>query len=203
MQDRGLLIAIEGVDAVGKRTQSSILISWIRSRGASVSSMSFPDYETELGKEIKRFLIGNKTYPPEVRHMLFAANRWEKKDELETQLSASDFVVVNRYSPSNLAYGASHSLPIQWLRNLEEGLPVADVVAVLDASPASLSRRRGINKDRYETNMILQERTRDAYTRLAEEFGWKVVDASKGIEATSTALISAISDAVKALGRTV
>ena len=203
MQRRGILIAIEGVDAVGKRTQSSILVSWIRSRGASVSSMSFPDYGTELGKEIKKFLVESKSYPPEVRHMLFAANRWEKKQELEGQLSKSDFVVVNRYSPSNLAYGVSHGLPIQWLRNLEEGLPVADVIAVLDASPASLSRRRGVNKDRYEADMILQEKTRDAYARLAEEFGWKIIDASEGIEATSRSLSATISEAVEALGRTV
>ncbi len=203
MQKKGALVAVEGVDAVGKRTQTSLLVSWFRSKGAEVGSMSFPDYETELGKEIRRFLVGGKTYPPEVRHMLFAANRWEKKEGLEAMLAASDLVVVNRYSPSNLAYGVAHGLPLKWLQGLEEGLPVPDIVAVLDAPPSSLSRRRGPSKDRYESNSMLQEKTRNAYLKLAKELGWKVVDASGGIEGTSKALVSAVSSALQSMGRTV
>ena len=200
---RGTLIGIEGIDAVGKRTQTSILSAWLRSRGHDTRTVSFPDYGTPLGKEIRRFLLGSRSYPPEVRHMLFAANRWERKDELESMLSGGGVVIVNRYSESNLAYGVAAGLSLEWLVNLEAGLPKPDVVVVLDAPPAVLKERRGPNKDRYERNADLQERTRRAYLKLAGDFGWKVVDASGEREVTSRALIEAASDSLKAAGRTV
>lgn len=200
---KGLLIGIEGIDAVGKRTQTLILSSWLRSKGHTTRTVSFPDYGTPLGREIKRFLLGTKDYPPEVRHMLFAANRWEKKDELKSILAGTDIVIVNRYSESNLAYGIANGLKLEWLVNLETGLPKPDTVIVLDAPPAALNSRRGPDKDEYERNTGLQERTREAYLELAGDFGWKVVKATGGIDATSQALIRAVSDSLKAVGRTV
>ena len=200
---KGILISIEGIDAVGKRTQASILSSWLRAKGHTTHTISFPDYGTILGREIKSFLLGTRNYPPEVRHMLFAANRWEKKKELESILSRISIVIVNRYSESNLAYGVANGLRLEWLANLEKGLPKPDTVIVLDAPPAALHSRRGPNQDEYERNSGLQERTREAYLKLAGDFGWKVVNATGGIDATSQALIGAISDSLKTAGRTI
>jgi dTMP kinase len=200
---KGILMDIEGIDAVGKRTQTSILSSWLRSKGHTTHMISFPDYGTTLGKEIKRFLLGTVNYSPEVRHMLFAANRWEKKAKLESILSRTSIVIVNRYSESNFAYGVANGLKLEWLVNLEAGLPKSDTVVVLDAPPVALNSRRGPDKDEYERNIDLQERTREAYLKLAGDFGWKVIDATGGIETTSLALIHAVSDSLRAAGRTV
>src|SRR5208337_395253 len=71
----GWIISIEGVDAVGKSTQSLRLQTWFKRKGFKVTSLSFPDYETPIGKEIKAFLAGKRDFQAEVRHMLFAANR--------------------------------------------------------------------------------------------------------------------------------
>ena len=188
---KGIFIAIEGIDAVGKKTQASILEAWLRSRGMSTRTLSFPVYETTIGKEIRKFLAGAVSYPPEVRAMLYAANRWEKKGDLDATLSSTDATLVNRYSGSNLAYGISSGLGLQWLLNLETGLPRPDLVLVLDAPPANLAPRRG-GKDAYESNAALQTRARGAYLELAAKFGWTVVDADGGIEATSTAIRSAV-----------
>jgi dTMP kinase len=200
---RGLFICIEGIDAVGKRTQSSILNSWLASRGLSTRTLSFPDYGTTIGREIKRFLLGTKAYPQEVRAMLYAANRWEKKAALEAALASAEAVIVNRYTGSNLAYGMSNGLSLEWLVNLEVGLPKPDAVLLLDAPPAALMPRRGLNKDTYERNLGLQERARSAYLKLAAEFGWKVVDATKGIDATARGVASAVSEVFASRGRTV
>ena len=195
---RGLFIAIEGIDAVGKKTQTSILESWLRSRGLSTRSLSFPVYETTIGTEIRKFLAGTVGYPPEVRAMLYAANRWEKKAELEATISRTDVTIVNRYSGSNLAYGVSSGLGLDWLLNLESGLPEPDLVIVLDAPPAQLVPRRGRNKDSYERNTDLQERARRAYLEHAAKFGWTVIDANRGIEETSGTIRSAVSGALAA-----
>lgn len=197
-----MFIAIEGVDAVGKRTQSSLLRSWLRERGMSTRTLSFPVYRTTIGKEIGKFLAGRVRYPPQVRAMLYAANRWEEKAELERVLSQTDVVLVDRYSGSNLAYGISIGLQLDWLMGLESGLPTPDLTLVLDASPADLAPRRGA-KDSYERNMDLQARARRAYFDLASKFGWTVVDASRGINETAESVRAAVAQAINARGRTV
>ncbi len=202
-QPRGTFIAIEGIDAVGKKTQTSLLKSWLGSRGLTTHTVSFPAYETTIGKEIKKFLAGNVRYPPQVRAMLYAANRWEKKEELETIISKNEVVIVNRYTGSNLAYGVSIGLDLEWLLSLEVGLPVPDLVLLLDAPPADLAPRRGKGKDSYERNLNLQENARRAYLNMADRFGWTVVDANREIEETSRAITSAVSKALGSMRKTV
>ena len=45
--------------------------------------MSFPDYSTRIGHEIRAFLNGKVSYNNETKHILLAANRWEKKQDIE------------------------------------------------------------------------------------------------------------------------
>jgi dTMP kinase len=199
---RGLLVVIEGVDAVGKRTQTSILKSRLQKMGLSTAALSFPVYETAIGNEIRKFLVGKASYPPQVRAMLYAANRWESKAELEGILSRADVVIIDRYSGSNLAYGISNGLDLDWLMNLESGLPEPDLTLLLDASPADLAARRGA-KDSYERNMDLQAKARSAYAMLAARFGWTIIDASRGVEATAKSITGAVSGALRSRGRTI
>lgn len=198
----GIFIAIEGIDAVGKRTQTSILSSWLASKGTKTRTLSFPVYETVIGREIRRFLDGTVNYPQEVRALLYAANRWEKKSDLEAILASTDVTIVNRYTGSNLAYGISNGLDLEWLLNLEAGLPKPDLVLVLDAPPAKLVPRRSRNKDSYERNLDLQEKARTAYLTLAKKFGWRVVDASSGIDETKNTIASSVSEALDAGSKT-
>ena len=194
---RGLFIAVEGIDAVGKKTQTYLLKSWLASKGLSVKTFSFPAYETVIGREIRKFLAGTVSYPPQVRAMLYAANRWEKKQALEALFADNDATIVNRYTGSNLAYGVSSGLDLDWLLNLEDGLPRPDLTLLLDASPARLAPRRGDRKDSYERNPALQESARRAYLDLASKFNWTVVNAEGGVEETNGSVATAVSKALE------
>jgi dTMP kinase len=173
------------------------------SKGLSVAVMSFPDYGTSIGKEIRKFLNGVKGYPQEVRAMLYAANRWEKKKELEASLSTKDATIVDRYTPSNLAYGLSKGLELAWLLSLERGLPEPDLVLLLDAPPGSLVRRLASKRDTYEADTGLQKGARKAYLRLARNLGWKVVDAAGGRATTAHMIQELVSRALAGRGQTV
>jgi dTMP kinase len=194
----GYIIAIEGIDAAGKNTQSVLLSKWLGRHRITTRLMSFPDYDTPIGREIKSFLSGKTNYPTELQHLLFAANRWEKLQEIKSRLRVGEALVVNRYTESNLAYGSSNGLDIDWLASLEKGIPRADLVMVLDAHPHSLgSRRPGSSKDAYERSNTLQTKAQKAYRELARKRGWKVIDADSTIQDVQAAVAKTVRDALK------
>ncbi len=199
----GYLVAIEGIDAVGKNTHTLLLVKWLRRKGVKTTHMSFPDYETPIGKEIKSFLSGRAHYPTELQHLLFAANRWEKLGELESSLKAGEVIIVNRYTGSNLAYGMANGLDPNWLASLEKGMPSADLVLVLDAPPRALvSRRPGISKDAYEKSSALQGKAQKAYRELARRHGWKLIDADGPVGDVQAAVLKTVRVALERDRRT-
>lgn len=194
----GYIVAIEGIDAVGKNTHSLLLSRWLRREGVDVVRISFPDYDTPIGKEIKSFLSGHRAYPIELHHLLFAANRWEKLEEVKSCLQAGQVIVVNRYTESNLAYGSANGLDTAWLASLERGIPKADLVIVLVASPRSLSSRRpGGSKDVYEKSSALQANAQKAYRALAREHGWSLIDAAGPVGAVQALVVKKVRDALE------
>src|SRR4030095_8922523 len=74
-----MLIAFEGLDQSGKATQARHLQSRIEQAAHPVHGLSFPDYDTPIGREIARALAGERDYPPEVMQLLYVANRFEHK----------------------------------------------------------------------------------------------------------------------------
>jgi dTMP kinase len=190
---KGLLIGIEGIDAVGKGTQSSLLRASFQSGKYDSKIIAFPDYSTTIGEEIKAFLSRKRTYPAQVRHMLFAANRWEHNQELEGWLGQGLTLIVNRYSESNIVYGVANKLPLDWLLNLEEGLPKTNLVIVLDAQPSAVSSRRmAERKDEFESNNKLQEDVGAIYRSLSSKFGWTIVNAERRIGEVHKSIIELV-----------
>src|ERR1700685_2313522 len=102
----GKLIAIEGIDGSGKRTQVELLASALRQRGYSVHQTGFPKYDSTFGKLIGQFLDGQlgslETVDPRFTALLYAGDRLEAKPDLEAALKQSQIVLVHHYVGSNL-----------------------------------------------------------------------------------------------------
>lgn len=173
---KGLFIVIEGLDQSGKKTQTNLLTSRLRKVGYSVETISFPDYTTPIGREIRRYLDGKRDFGPEIRQFLYVANRWERKHDLENWLRKGRVVIADRYMQSNLAYGLANGLDLQWMINLEQGLPKADVTIVLDIPVHTAFRRRKTLRDVYERDKAFLKRIRSSYLALAEKFDWALVN---------------------------
>ena len=183
----GRIIVIEGLDKSGKTTQSNMLFNYLEKKEpGNVALMSFPDYSTRIGKEIRDFLEGRVKYNNETKHLLLAANRWEKKHEIENSLSRGKTIVMNRYYQSNLSYGLANGLQLNWLENLENGLPKEDITIILDIEPEIAAQRVASNNfkpDEFEKSKEFLHRARNEYLRLAKIFNWKVIpsDAPKSL----------------------
>lgn len=78
-ESRGALIVLEGLDRCGKTSQSARLVSYLNELGHSVESWRFPDRNTGVGKMISSYLTNESQLDDRAIHLLFSANRWEKR----------------------------------------------------------------------------------------------------------------------------
>ena len=179
MLQKGKIIVIEGIDKAGKGTQSDLLISALKFSGNVCTIMDFPDYTTLIGKEIRAFLDGNRSYTLETKHVLMSANRWEKKNEIESLRENGTIIIMNRYYQSNLVYGVSQGLNLKWLLNLDKGLPKEDVVIVLEVNPNTSYQRVPGNRDAFEIDRKLLSKVHKNYRKLAKRFNWKIINGER------------------------
>jgi len=129
MTPPGKLIAIEGIDGSGKRTQVGLLEKALTAGGHSVYSTGFPQYDSWFGKMVGQFLNGDfgalESVDPHFSALLYAGDRFEAKFRLETALNQGKAVLVDRYIGSNLAHQTARVRAedrpafIDWIEHLE------------------------------------------------------------------------------------
>ncbi|MCY3854368.1 MAG: dTMP kinase [Thaumarchaeota archaeon] len=173
-----MIIVIEGCDQAGKFTQCKSLMMLLQKMNKKVKLMSFPDYSTPIGKQIKIYLHHEYKLHPKVIHCLLSANRWEKFTQIMEYSDTHAFLILNRYYQSNLAYGIANNLNLNWLENLDCGLPKPDLIILLDATPIELACRKKTNKDKFEKDTKFMTKVSETYKKLAKDQNWYIVNAA-------------------------
>jgi dTMP kinase len=148
MTPRGTLIAIEGIDGSGKRTQVELLAKSLAARGHSVYSTSFPQYDSWFGKMVGSFLNGDlgslERVDPHFTALLYAGDRFEAKARLQAALDQGRVILADRYVGSNLAHQTARASPekrsefLTWIEHLEfniYGLPRENLILYLRVPP--------------------------------------------------------------------
>jgi dTMP kinase len=175
----GLLIAFEGLDQSGKQTQAELLRDRLIAAGRAVTLLSFPDYGTPIGEEIERALRGARNYAPDVMQLLYVANRYEWRTEIERRRSDGEILICDRYLASSVAYGEAQGLDAAWLLEIQRHLPQPDITFLLDIAPEVSAKRKTADRDRYERDLALLGRVRNTYRRLAQTDGWVQLSADR------------------------
>lgn len=189
---KGKLIVIDGVDAVGKRTQTKLLVESLNKSGIITHAIDFPRYQKNLIADVIRNGLDNKlnidflSLPPKVASIFYAADRAESREEIENWLSSGDFVVADRYVSANQIHqgGKLHSVEereqfLSWLDELEFGrlkLPRPDVILYLDL-PIEVSielarlraEEKGLSLDVAEAGMKHQQEAKEGALHLIEK----------------------------------
>jgi dTMP kinase len=191
---KGKIIVFEGIDKAGKTTQAKLLEKKL---GSKCVRIDFPDYRTPVGKEIKQFLDGKRNYADEVKMMLLSANRWEKKVEIEKIVNSGTTVIMNRYYQSNLVYGISKGLKLDWLLSLDKGMPKADLVIVIDIRPKTLVSRSKNVVDTFEKDLELIRRVKKNYRILANKFNWRIVEGEESVDEVHSQVLRIVRKFVK------
>jgi len=175
----GHLIVFEGLDQSGKQTQAELLRDRLKDDGRKARLVSFPDYGTTIGEEIARALQGEREYGADVMQLLYIANRYERKPDLQRWLDGGLVLVCDRYVASSIAYGEAQGLDPLWLMEMQKFLPEPSLTIMLDIAPETAVERKAVDRDRYERDLAMQARVRDSYRRQAAEQNWVRLDGER------------------------
>ena len=187
-----MLIAFEGLDQSGKETQARLLGERLAREGRRVQALSFPEYETPIGREIRQALDGARTFTPDVMQLLYVANRLEFKPQIDQWIADGHAVVCDRYLASSIAYGEAQGLDPAWLSEIQRSLPPPTLTVFLDIAPETAVRRKSTGRDKYERDMELLGRVRLSYQRQAKAADWCRVDAEGSKEDVARSVEAAV-----------
>ena len=189
---RGALIVLEGLDRSGKSTQCERLVGHLKATGRKAELMRFPDRTTTIGTMINSYLSNATDIDDGCIHLLFSANRWEKKKEMEAKLREGVSLIVDRYAFSGVAFTAAKrvaGMGREWCKGCDVGLLAPDVVLFLSLSAEEQEKRGDFGGERYEKREF-QARVREEFEGLEKEYTglWEKIDASGTMEEVFEAL---------------
>ena len=196
----GRLIAIEGIDGSGKRTQMDLLHGAIAAGegGHSVYSTGFPQYDSWFGKMVGQFLNGElgalEAVDPHFTALLYAGDRFEAKPKIESALNEGKIVLIDRYIGSNLAHQTARVPPEKrddfrrWFEHLEYNiydLPREDLILYLRVPPVEAQKLVGrksqrtytsAKQDLLEASLRHLQEAAAMYDQLARSAPWVTIE---------------------------
>ncbi len=181
---RGCFIVIEGPDGCGKSLHSGLLVERLQVHGHKVLLTDEPT-TSEIGKDIRTILSGQKTYQPDTIQLLFCADRAEHvASVIQPALEAGVTVVCNRYRMSTILYGAAKGVNRQWLTQVNARFPDPDMTLLLLPPMGVCLQRIGLRAAReiFEKEALFR-RVYQNYAEYAETLPQEtVIDTSQPVE---------------------
>jgi dTMP kinase len=142
---QGKIIAIEGTDGTGKRTQTDLLVRRLMNEGVKTSTYSFPQYGKKSAGLTEEYL--NNRYGPAVdvnpyaASLFYALDRFDASVKIRSLKDQGHWIILDRYVDSNAGHQGSkinnekeREEFLTWLYGMEYqilGVPRPDIVFVL------------------------------------------------------------------------
>ncbi len=201
---RGKLIAIEGTDASGKNTQTTLLYNKLIEMNIPVVRDTFPRYNTPTGRIIGGPLLGKpeigESYfenpadvDPITFSLFYAADRRFSLHFINETLDSGKNLILDRYVASNMGHqGGKIRNPVEreefykLLEQLEFGmckLPRPDLTAFLlmpFEKGIELKSKMNVQKDEVEKDFNYLKNSEESYLQLAQLYNWKTINCVKG-----------------------
>ena len=192
----GKIIAVEGTDGVGRSTQIRLLREWLEVQGYGVVETGWT--RSALMQPTIELAKSSNTLNKLTFVLLYAtdfADRLEK--EIIPALKAGFVVLSDRYIFSALARAGVRGVDRAWLRSLYGFAIAPHLVFYLKIDVDTLIRRvlsaRGMDfwesgmdlkggDDIYDSFRSYQNKLLREYSSMADEFGFRVLDARRKVD---------------------
>ncbi|WP_347274478.1 dTMP kinase [Candidatus Kuenenia sp.] len=202
---QGKLIVITGIDGSGKTVQTKLLYERLLKEGYPVATIDFPQYgKTFFAEMVTKYLRGGfgaaDAVSPYLASILYAGDRFERKDQIQTWINEGKIIISNRYVCDNMAHqGGKIKSPeeraqfFQWLDQLEHtvfGIPrphlsillyvPAEIAYLLVEKKGQREYLAGAKKDIHEEDMHHMKSAQETFIEIAKgKPDWKTIDCTK------------------------
>ena len=199
----GKIIVIEGTDCSGKETQTRLLEKRLKDLGKKCIRFGFPMYESATGKIVggcylgkpeicdSFFTEGAVNVDPHVACLYYAADRKYNMDNIVKYLEDDYYVLLDRYTTSNLAHQGSKIKDkderfnmYQWIDKLEYWLlqlPKPDKTIFLHMPyeySVELKKNRTL-LDEHEKSPEHLKLAEETYIELSQLYNWDRIECVK------------------------
>ena len=187
---RGKLIVFEGIDGTGKSTHIRLLREYLEGKGFTVCS-SFEPTRGEWGMRVRSAaLSGTRLSVQEEIDCLLRDRREHVEELICPALEHGEWVLLDRYYLSMMAYQGATGADVQRIRELNEAFaPAPDLAFWLDI-PVELSMQRiaarGQGTDAFEKRSF-QEAVARIYSEMRFPFLHRI-DVTGSAEQTQAAI---------------
>ena len=199
---QGVFIAFEGGEGTGKSTQSNLLAQWLEREGETVLLSREPG-GTELGKDLRKILLGHETgdISPRAEALLYAADRAHHVySVIRPALNRGEVVISDRYFDSSAAYqGAGRVLNPTEVARISRWATESlyPTLTILIDLPAEIGLGRLQSRDRLEAESNdFHERVRQEFLQIAmmDPERYFVVDGTQSVEEINAQITARVAE---------
>ena len=187
-----IIIAFEGLDKAGKHTQMTMLYDFLVERGISVEKMSFPVYDTPIGKLIRSYLEGNYPIDNHTFELLMAADKYAQQKYIRDLSKRNvDVLLLDRYILSQYVYGMANQVDLHWLKQVLSNIVEPDITFFLDIQAEKSIKRKGKfgKNDKYESDLEFLNKVQFNYLKFVVQ-----AEEVRGVYSSPIFPISALQD---------
>jgi dTMP kinase len=170
--NRGILVAIEGIDGVGKTTQSTRLVERLTALGFDAIRFFEPTNETPEASRIQQKLERDSSnMTTDLLDLFIADRRYDVEKHIAPALAVKKIVVMDRYFLSTAAYQSDSTTWRDILKANREFAPEPDISFIINW-PADLAlrfvKKREAELSAFENQTALLK-IRGRYLEIARE----------------------------------
>ena len=203
----GLFITIEGIECVGKSTNTKFIANYLKKRGIKTHQTREPG-GTLLAEKIRNILLfqeNENISPLSELFLLFAARDANIQQVIKPALRDDRWVICDRFTDASFAYqGYGRELGYETVATFKEIVHAnfdPDITFLLDAPLNVIRSRRKLNaNDRFESESdVFFNKVRNGYLEIADRFPKRVrvIDASQPIQDVQTQIVKYLKELVK------
>ncbi len=192
--EKGIFIAIYGINNIGKTTHSKLLVEKLNASGKKTKYVKFPIYDLEptgpfLDKTL-RSADGQKISEDELQ-MWFVLNRYQFEPQLKKWLEEGYIVVAEDYVGTGMAWGMAKGLDEEWMESINEKLLKEDFSVLMEGNRAMDARE---NVHLHEQNDELVKKCAKTHSALGDKHEWSRVQVQPKIDDTATLIWDLVDD---------
>lgn len=175
---RGKLIAIYGINNLGKTTQAKKLVERLVAEGHDAHYLKYPLYSfPPSGLIINGYLRNDNPHKLTAREfqIVHVLNRTQYDAALRARIDAGEWVVIEDYVGTGIAWGVGAGVDEAFLHELNSHLVREDIAILIDGERFLDGKEAG---HKHEDDDAMMEKVRDVHHKLAKDEGWFMVPAN-------------------------